>query len=185
MIEPRTSKELVRLMERVAAGDRAAFTDLYNRTSGKIYGIILRIVRRRDLADEIMQELYVKIWERAGDFDPARASAIAWMAAIARNRALDEVRRKSIVEAGAPLEEAGDPVDTARPVLELLEVADDWARLSHCLEALEANRQQIVRLAYLDGCSREELAQRFGAPVATIKTWLHRSLKQLKDCLST
>ena len=85
--------QLVRLLAEVAARDRAAFAALYNLTSAKLYGVILRISRRRDLADEVMQEVYVKIWERAADFDPARASPIAWMAAIARNRALDELRR--------------------------------------------------------------------------------------------
>ena len=176
--------QLVRLLAEVAARDRSAFAALYNLTSAKLYGVILRISRRRDLADEVMQEVYVKIWERAADFDPARASPIAWMAAIARNRALDELRRKNIVETGAPIEEAGDVADPARPALELLELADDGRRLADCLGRLEGNRQELVRLAYLDGLSREELSQRFGAPVATIKTWLHRSLKQLKDCLS-
>ena len=128
--------------------------------------------------------MYVRIWERAGDFDASRASPIAWMAAIARNRVLDDVRRKPIVENGAPIEAAGEIVDPARPALEILELAEDARRLSECLGELDGNREEIVRLAYLEGLSREELSQRFGAPVATIKTWLHRSLKQLKDCLS-
>lgn len=176
--------DLVRLLARVATRDRNAFARLYNLTSAKLYGIILRISRRRDLADEVLQEVFVRIWERAVDFDPDRASPIAWMAAIARNRALDEVRKKQIVETGAPIEEAVDVADPAKPALELMELADDGRRLADCLGRLEGNRKEIVRLAYLDGWSREELSQRFGAPVATIKTWLHRSLKQLKDCLS-
>jgi RNA polymerase sigma-70 factor, ECF subfamily len=176
--------DLVRLLAKVAARDRGAFAALYALTSAKLYGIILRISRRRDLADEVLQEVYVRIWERAADFDARRASPIAWMAAIARNRALDEARRKQIVEGGAPIEEAGEIVDPAATAPELLEIADDNARLHDCLSQLEAKRADIVRLAYLDGMSREELASRFGAPVATIKTWLHRSLKQLKDCLS-
>ena len=179
------SNDLVRLMDRVAAGDRAAFAELYRRTSAKLYGVILRLSRRRDLADELLQEVYIRIWERAADYDPARASAITWMVTIARNRALDEIRRKPIVETGVAIEEAGDPPDPSRPASETVELADDWARLADCLAALDADRAQIIRLAYLDGWSREELSRRFGAPVATIKTWLHRSLKQLKDCLST
>ena len=90
-----TPDDLVRLLARVARRDRAAFAQLYAATSAKLYGVILRILRRRDLADEILQEVYVKIWEHAGSYVPGRASPISWMAAIARNRALDEVRRKS------------------------------------------------------------------------------------------
>jgi len=176
--------ELVRLLAAVSGRDRRAFAAIYTLTSAKLYGIILRISRRRDLADEVLQEVYVRIWERAADFDAARASPIAWMAAIARNRALDEARRKQIVESGAPIEEAGEIVDPAATAPALLELAEDNVRLHDCLGQLEAKRADIVRLAYLDGLSREELSQRFGAPVATIKTWLHRSLKQLKDCLS-
>ncbi len=176
--------DLVRLLADVANRDRSAFAALYTLTSAKLYGIILRISRRRDLADEVLQEVYVRIWEHAGAFDASRASPIAWMAAIARNRALDEVRRKQIVETAAPIEEAGEIVDPAATAPELMELADESARLHDCLGQLEERRAEIVRLAYLGGLSREELSQRFGAPVATIKTWLHRSLKQLKDCLS-
>ncbi len=177
-------QELARLLERVAARDKAAFAALYKLTSAKLYGIVLRISRRRDLADEVLQEVYVRLWDRADRFDPAKASPIAWMAAVARNSALDEVRKKQIVEAGVPIEEASHVADPARPALELLELADDGRRLADCLGRLESSRRDMVRLAYLDGWSREELSQRYGAPVATIKTWLHRSLKQLKDCLS-
>ena len=88
-----TSDELIRLLQRVARQDRTAFAQLFAATSAKLNGIILRISGRRDIAEEMLQEVYVRIWQRAGDFDPARASPITWMAAIARNRALDEVRR--------------------------------------------------------------------------------------------
>ena len=87
---------LVELLQRVAVKDKTAFSALYAATSAKLYGIVLRILVRRDLADEVLQEVYVKIWERAGDFDPGRASPITWMAAIARNRALDEARKTKL-----------------------------------------------------------------------------------------
>jgi RNA polymerase sigma-70 factor (ECF subfamily) len=169
-------------LKRVAAGDRAAFARIYQATSAKLYGIVLRILQRRDLADEIVQEVYVKIWERAGDFDASRASPITWMATIARNRALDEVRKASHVR----LDDAPEALEVAadlQPADEQLAARQDLKRLLGCLEKLPTDRQDMVRLAYLDGWSREALAQKFGHPVATIKTWLHRSLKQLKDCL--
>lgn len=176
--------ELVQLMSAVAAGDRAAFTALYHATSAKLYGVALRILRRRDLADEVIQETYVRIWNNATAFDPTRASPISWMVAIARNRALDEVRRAMPL----PIDttpEALDVADEAMSASERVELGSDLARLHTCLDGLEPERRDIVRLAYLDGLSREELGARFGHPPGTIKTWLHRSLKQLKTCLTS
>lgn len=177
-----TISALIDDLSRVAAGDRAAYERVYHATSAKLYGIVLRILQRRDLADEVVQEVYVRIWERAGDFDPARASPITWMATIARNRALDEVRKAGHVRLDdAP--EAMDVADEARLADDQVASRQELQRLLGCLDGLTADRREMVRLAYLDGWSREALAKKFGHPVATIKTWLHRSLKQLKDCL--
>ncbi len=179
---PPAPSDLVSLMDRVAAGDRAAFKQLYGATSPKLFGIVLRILRRRDLAEEVLQEVYVKVWQRAGDFEAARASPVTWMATIARNSALDVARRRSHV----PIDEAPEALqvsDPARPALEQLELGQELQRLNRCIDGLAPDRREMVRLAYLNGLSREELAQRFGHPAGTIKTWLHRSLKQLKDCL--
>jgi len=94
---PPTPHQLTELLARVATRDRVAFRQFYEATSSKLYGIVLRILRRRDIADEVLQEVYVKVWERAADFNPTVASPITWLAAIARNRALDEVRRRQAV----------------------------------------------------------------------------------------
>lgn len=177
-----TSQELSDLLAHVARQDKAAFAAVYRATSAKLYGILLRILKRRDLADEMLQEVYIKVWERAGDFDPARASPITWLATIARNRALDEVRRKAPIS----LDEAPEVMelaDEARLPSEWVELAGDVKQLQGCLDTLEPDKAEIIRLAYLSGLSREELSQRFAAPVATIKTWIHRGLRQLKDCL--
>lgn len=178
-----TENDLAQLVRRVAARDPAAFRALYVATSAKLYGVILRILKRRDLSDEVLQEVYVRIWRRAGEFDGARASPITWMVAIARNRAIDEIRRRQIVETAGPIEDAGDIRDPAALALDGLEQQEDARRLADCLAGLATDRREMVRLAYLEGWSREALSQRFEAPVATVKTWLHRSLRQLKDCL--
>lgn len=178
------SSELSDLLSRVAKREKSAFASLYQATSSKLYGIVLRILKRREIADEVLQEVYVKIWERAADFDPAYGSPISWMATIARNRALDEVRRRTPVVSDLS-DEALQLPDTAILASEAVERSEDYLRLERCLQALEMEKQTIVRLAYLDGWSREELSQKFAAPVPTIKTWLHRSLKQLKDCLGS
>ena len=180
----KSSTDLVPLLGRVAQGDRAAFAIVYQATSPKLYGIVLRILGRRDIADEILQEVYVKVWERAGDFDANRASPITWLATIARNRALDEVRRKRPLA----LEDTPEALEVADPGMlasDQVERSDEYRRLVRCLAGLDDEKQAMVKLAYLDGWSREQLAEHFGHPVATIKTWLHRSLKQLKDCLDS
>lgn len=178
-----TAQNISALLVQVASKDAAAFGRIYDATSAKLYGIILRILRRRDLADEVLQEVYVKIWERAADFDPARSSPITWMATIARNRALDEIRRRVPVSI-EDTPEALNVASTEAPPLQALELNQDISRLNACLDRLEPQRKQLVIEAYIQGASREELSQRFGHPVSTIKTWLHRSLAQLKACLS-
>jgi RNA polymerase sigma-70 factor (ECF subfamily) len=179
---PSPEKDLTTLLSRVAARDREAFAQLYRATHLKLFGITLRILRRHELAEEILQEVYLRIWHRASDFLPSRGSPITWMATIARNRALDELRRRRphhYNESGS-VEEIRD----ARPTpSEQIETNDDLQRLEACLDKLDRPRRDAVRLAYLDGLSRKELAERFGQPLGTVKSWLHRSLKQLKDCL--
>lgn len=177
-----SSAELSRLLAASADGDRDAFAALYDATSAKLYGIALRILRRTDLAEEAVQDAYVRIWRRASDFDPGRASAIAWMAAIARNRAFDIARLKREVS----LDEAPDLTEAASDGLSpeaAAELSDELRRLASCLGELDEERRSAVMLAYRSGFSREELARRFGRPVGTIKTWLRRSLVSLKACL--
>jgi RNA polymerase sigma-70 factor (ECF subfamily) len=176
--------DLAQLLARVAARDRAAFASLYKQTKAKLFGVVVRILVRNDLAGEALQEAYVRIWEKAGDFDPAKGSPIAWMATIARNRALDEVRRaKPLALADLPenFEPAAEDVDP----LGARDRSEQLAALMRCLSLLDAEKRQIVLLAYYRGASREALSKRFERPVPTIKTWLHRSLAQLKDCLSS
>lgn len=179
-----STHHLAELLGRVATGDRVAFSEVYRATSAKLLGIIKRILTRRDIAEEILQDVYVTVWERAGDFDPKRASPITWLATIARNRALDCVRRRQMLSIEDTPAALDAPTDDPHP-LDGLELSDDLARLWRCIDGLEAERRDIVILAYIEGASREELGRRFGHPVPTIKTWLHRSLKQLRDCLGT
>jgi RNA polymerase sigma-70 factor (ECF subfamily) len=179
-----TSDDLSHDLQRVARRDRAAFSKVYQATSAKLYGIVLRILSRRDVADEVLQEVYVKIWERAADFDAEKASAISWMAAIARNRALDEARRKHPVAIEDHPEVQDFASDDETALASVLR-GEDGRRLADCLKGLEPDRCQMVVLAYCDGLSRDELAARYGQPVNTIKTWLRRSLAQLKGCLGS
>ena len=179
-----TPAELVWLMAGVARGDQAAFERLYVATRAKLYGVVLRILRRTDLAEEVVQEAYLKIWNNAGSFDAKLATPITWMVAIARNRALDVVRRKgevSIEDEPAAMEAAGEePNPLARQ-----EMTEELRRLLGCLGQVEEERRRLVLLAYYSGWSREQLSAKFGAPANTIKTWLRRSLAEIRECLGS
>jgi len=179
-----TEGDLVDLIRRVAARDTKAFAELYRRTQSKLYGVVARILRRGDQSGEALQEAYVRIWEKAAEFDPAKGSPLAWMATIARNRALDEVRRARPVS----LDELPDSLEPAAEEVDPLGARDRSEQLSallDCLRGLEDDRREAVLLAYYRGLSREALARRFDKPVPTIKTWLRRSLMQLRDCLDS
>jgi RNA polymerase sigma-70 factor, ECF subfamily len=177
-----TQAELVWLLAAVAKGDQAAFERLYGATRAKLYGVLLRILGTPELADDVMQETYLKVWKTAGSFDPTIASPITWMVAIARNRAIDIVRRKghaSIEETPEAMNIAAD----APPPLARREMTEELRRLLSCLGKLDPEKQRIVLLAYYSGWSREQLARKLDIPVNTIKTWLRRSLLEIRECM--
>jgi RNA polymerase sigma-70 factor (ECF subfamily) len=177
-----TPAQLGDLIARMSSGDRAAFEDIYAATSPKLFGVVLRIIRQRELAEEVLQEAFIRIWRNAARYDAEKAAPMTWMASIARNRAIDEVRRRGLdlvddPDAAALVRDPGpSPADAAA-------LGESVRALSHCLEELESPRGEMVRLAYLEGYSREALADRFDQPVGTVKTWLRRSLMLLRDCL--
>ena len=179
-----TPAELVWLLASVAKGDQAAFERLYAATRAKLYGVVLRILRRHDLTDEVIQETYLKIWSSAGQFNPAMAAPITWMVTIARNRAIDLIRKRteaSIEEEPEAMEVAGDnPNPLARR-----EMTEELKRMLACMGKLDSERQRLVLLAYYGGWSREQLSVKFDKPVNTIKTWLRRSLAEIRECLGT
>jgi RNA polymerase sigma-70 factor, ECF subfamily len=179
-----TSPELVWLLAAVAKGDEAAFERLYQATRAKLYGAVLRILRRAGPADAVMREAYLEVWSSAGQFDPALASPITWMLAIARNRAVDLVRRTS----ATPMEEEPEAMqaaaDTPDPLAER-EMSDELKRLLACMGRLDPERRRLVLLAYYGGSSREELAAAFDQPANTIKTWLRRALFDIRECLGS
>src|ERR1700727_3035977 len=168
-----TPAELVWLIAAVAKGDESAFERLYAATRAKLFGVVLRILRRQDLAEEVIQEAYVKIWNSAGQFNPGQSSPITWMASIARNRAIDVVRKRgevSIEEEPAALEVAADSPDP----LARREMSEELKRLLECVGRLEPDRQKLVLLAYYNGWRREQLGGKFGTPGNPLKTCLRR-----------
>jgi RNA polymerase sigma-70 factor, ECF subfamily len=178
---PASTHDLVDAMSRVAAGDRAAFKMVYAATSVKLYGVVVRILGRRDVAEDVLQDTYVRVWQRAGEYDPALGSPMAWLVAIARHRALDEIKRKtmrSLDDCPELLQIPGDDDPSANH-----ERNEEGRRLAACLDGLEPERKRLILLAYFYGMTREEIARAADRPAATVKTWLRRSLAQLRDCL--
>lgn len=178
----RARAQLSNLLGQVADGDRQAFQDIYNLTSAKLFGVCLRILNDRQASEDALQEAYVKIWRSAGRFDAKRASPITWLATIARNTAIDRKRsggNRIMVSDDAIKEMASDE----RSALENLESQEDTNVLNKCLDSLEARQRNVIRTAFFEGHSYNELAQKLDKPLGTVKSWVRRGLKRLKDCM--
>ena len=179
-----TTPELVWLLAAVAKGDQAAFERLYQATRAKLYGTAIRILRRADLANEVLAEVYLKIWNSAGQFDPAAASPITWMVAIAHHHAIDLVRKKAQISMEEEPEVTEVAVENPNPLVKR-EMSEELNRLLACMGHLDEDRRRLVLLAYYGGWSREQLATKFDKPVDTIKHWLRRSLADIRECLGS
>ncbi len=176
-----SASDIARLIERVALRDRAAFAALYERTSAKLFGVTLRILRDRAEAEEALQDVYVKIWQRADRYVAGAYSPISWLVAVARNHCLDLLRGRR--PSSSALEDALEVVDPG-PSPEAAAIdGGERGRIEHCLGTLDIQKAGCVRGAYLDGLSYEELARREGVPLNTMRTWLRRSLMRLRECL--
>ncbi|AKS45682.1 RNA polymerase sigma-70 factor, ECF subfamily [Octadecabacter temperatus] len=177
-----TRQDIEDMINRVALNDRAAFEALYSATSAKLFGIILRVLKDRAASEDVLQDVYLRLWQGgAQTFATGRASPISWLATIARNRAIDRLRR---VKPESNLDGVAEPRDPALGPEGLAVAASERAMIDACLDELQPDRATAVRGAYLDGDTYADLAARFDVPLNTMRTWLRRSLMSLKDCLS-
>ncbi|MGY5807043.1 sigma-70 family RNA polymerase sigma factor [Rhizobium sp. LEGMi198b] len=175
------SEEIEALIGRVAMRDQKAFAALYKKTSPKLYAVCLRILGNRTDAEEILQEVYVKIWQRAERFSASEGPAIPWLTTIARNQSIDAIRaRKPVAD---EIDTAYDLADTEPGPEEQAIVKGEGRRIDRCMEELEADRARAVRSAYVDGLSYQELAEQYAVPLNTMRTWLRRSLIRLRECM--
>jgi RNA polymerase sigma-70 factor (ECF subfamily) len=169
-------------LARCAMGDRRAFAALYQATSAKLFGICLRVLQDRSEAEDVLQDVYVKIWRNAGQYRVNGLSPMTWLITIARNASIDRLRRRRAMSGdsdGADLQADPAPGPEARAM-----AASDSARLTGCLGELDERHAQAVKGAYLDGETYADLAVRFDVPLNTMRTWLRRSLLKLRECLS-
>ena len=173
---------LTEILVRTGTEDRAAFRDLYTLTSAKLFGVCLRICGERQAAEDVLHEVYLTVWKRAGAYEPGRASPITWLATIARNRAIDW-RRAQGIRRHAPIEDAPEIADAAPLASETLEADETAHHLSHCLDRLDDHQRVAIRTAFFEGVTYAELAERQSVPLGTMKSWVRRGLLQLKGCV--
>jgi RNA polymerase sigma-70 factor (ECF subfamily) len=175
---------LAALLARCAHGDQAAFAELYQATAPKLFGVAVRILRREDWAEDVLQECYVSVWNHAADYAMARSAPLTWMTSIVRNRCLDWLRRphpETANEDYDTLVEAWRD-DGPGPLEQLLAAAEAGA-LANCMEELDGKQRQSIMLAFFHGLSHSELAAHMRQPLGTVKTWVRRGLERLKVCL--
>jgi RNA polymerase sigma-70 factor (ECF subfamily) len=163
-----------------ARGDRAAFRSLYRDSSAKLMGVLLRILKERSEAEDALQEVYTRVWLRAGKYDPAKGRGMTWLIAVTRNLAIDRLRSKADSSSDDGLDMVADSTPRAETRLIALGEA---GRIADCFATLEPDRAEAVRGAYLGGLSYQDLAARHDVPLNTMRTWLRRSLLKLKECL--
>lgn len=175
------ANEISGLIARVALHDREAFLRLYDATSAKLFGTCLRILKDQGDAEDAVQDAYVKIWRNSGGFRHGQYSPMSWLIAIARNQAIDRIRARQVSHAA--MDEAQEVPDTSPNPEAAAISAGEMGRIGECLGELSADRSAAVYAAYVEGFSYAELAKRFGVPLNTMRTWLHRSLKSLRNCL--
>ena len=175
--------QLTALLAACARRDQAALARLYELTSAKLFGVALRIVRREDWAEDVLQECYLRIWNNAQDYRAGLAAPMTWMTSIVRNRCLDWLRRPKfeVPDADGSVAEA-TASDRPGPLAEL-ERSKEAAGIAHCLQGLDAKQRQAIMLAFYDGLSHAELASHLREPLGTVKTWVRRGLIRLKTCL--
>jgi RNA polymerase sigma-70 factor (ECF subfamily) len=171
--------ELAQLLQRCAAHDSAAFRALYDKTSPILFARLLRMLRRRSVAEEALQDVYVRIWERAAQYEAHRGRALAWMVTIARYCAIDLMRRERMTLVGDDaLSEVADETAGAEPVV------DKPNNFDECIGQLPENTRNCLTLAFVEGRSHDEIARLTSNPLGSVKSWIRRGLMSLKTCLS-
>lgn len=175
--------QLAVALGRVANGDRTAFHEVYRRTCAKLMGVCLRISTDREEAEDVLQEVYVTVWQKAAQFDSARSSPITWLATMTRNRAIDRLRAGGR-RITTPLEGVADPADETPDALDRLLEAEGEHGMATCIEELAKGDAVLVRTAFFEQATYNELATRSGLPLGTVKSRIRRALIKLRGCLS-
>jgi RNA polymerase sigma-70 factor (ECF subfamily) len=166
-----------------AQGEQQALHRLYLQDGRHLLGVALRIVRRRDVAEDVLHDAFVSIWQKAGSYDAGRGAPRGWIYSVVRHQALNALRGS---EREVPADtEMLDVLQEAEsdPVMEQFELQASMGRLHDCLEHLDSAKRNSIVCAYVDGCSHSEIAARLNAPLGSVKAWLKRGLAALRECM--
>ena len=175
--------ELARLIASAAEGDRDAFARLYTLTSPTMFAVARRMLKRGDLAEDVLQEAFLQVWRNAGRYSPAKGAPMAWLIGIVRFRALDRLRRDPRENSLDENDRAEQIPDTA-PISAATELGfSGLDRLKRCLDELDIRQRDCILMAYYEGYTHSELASRFDTPLGTVKSWIHRGLASVRDCM--
>ncbi|THF50693.1 sigma-70 family RNA polymerase sigma factor [Allorhizobium terrae] len=169
------------LLTKVALRDRTALAELYRKTSPKLFGLCIRLLKDKTEAEDALQDIFVKIWQKAESFAASGHNAMAWLSAIARYHCIDKLRVRAPI--AHDIDEHWDIADTAPNPEQATSLRSEGKRIDRCMEELEASKARAVRAAYVEGASYQELADSLGVPLNTVRTWLRRSLLSLRECL--
>jgi RNA polymerase sigma-70 factor (ECF subfamily) len=174
--------EIEALIAQVALGDQTAFSRLYDATSGKLLAVCLRVLNERAAAEDAMQEVYVKVWNKADRYQVTGHSPMTWLITIARNTAIDRLRSRKI---DRDIADYSERIAAPGPSPEQSAIAaSESRRIVGCLDELDADRRAAITGAYLDGKSYKDLSEQFGVPLNSMRTWLRRGLAALRECMS-
>ncbi|CUA91364.1 RNA polymerase sigma factor [Comamonas thiooxydans] len=183
-----SDNELMDLLDRVATRDERALKLLYDLTASRLYGLALRIVANKEWAEDVLQESFLGIWRSAETYRDSLSPPLAWMGMLVRSRALDFLRRRRAerLHLNVSIESVEDLLQDqdAQAPMQLIEASEQAAALHQCLQQLAQPQRQVVSLAYLRDLSHSELASSLKLPLGTVKTWMRRSLEQLRKCMA-
>ncbi|WP_394788591.1 sigma-70 family RNA polymerase sigma factor [Rhodoferax sp.] len=175
-------------LQACARGERQALQDIYRQESRYLLGVALRIVRQRQLAEDVVHDAFMAIWTRAASFDAQRGSGRGWIYSVVRNQALNAVRNSgrevSVDEETAEALDAQNSIDAHAQVADAFELNMSLGKLNDCLAQLEPARRNCILYAYVDGCSHGEIAERTQTPLGTVKAWIKRGMGSLKECMA-
>ena len=181
---PSTEAQMLAWIEAIVDHDERALTALYDATLSRVYGMVLRVVRRASLAEEVVEDTYFQVWRQAARFDPARGGAMTWLLSMARSRGIDAVRREARFQHDSlDADTLQGTCDNKPPIDDLLDAARGHAELHRALMLLNAQPRQLLALAFFRGLSHEEIASQTALPLGTVKSQIRRALVTLRQAL--
>ncbi|WP_339766574.1 sigma-70 family RNA polymerase sigma factor [uncultured Paraglaciecola sp.] len=169
---------MLNLLSATAQGDKIAFAELYRVSSKRLYAVSLKMLKRKELAEEALQEAYVRIWHNAAQYRAGKGSVLTWMISIARYRALDILRYHAVRKEDVFSDNDEGPQLSSEPM-----IGTEKGLLEKCLAALEVQQRQTIHLAYFNGMSHHEVTAHLDLPLGTVKSWIRRGLQSLQRCL--